>query len=241
MSNPRASQWERGFRETLDRAGFDLVHPFDLALYNADASVEHRLHDFGRPHARGLLVANTRALWPPFVRAVRDDAVVRASADPLECHLERTLHAAVVALPFAARAYLSHVVTPRPVPIQQISQRAHFAPLGPCHLCIHPEYGPWFALRAVVVCDHDAAIADTTEPPHPCAGCERPCVRALKIALDGGPATRDGVRAGWRRWAEVRTVCPLGRAHRYDDPQLEYHYTARREIVELKGIEPSTS
>jgi len=29
----------------------------------------------------------------------------------------------------------------------------------------------------------------------------------------------------WRAWLAVRDACPLGRAHRYTEPQVLYHYT----------------
>src|SRR5262245_65502167 len=52
-------------------AGLDLVQPFQVGWYNAVVDDAYRLPDFGRRAALGLLIGNTRALWPRFVDALR--------------------------------------------------------------------------------------------------------------------------------------------------------------------------
>ena len=104
---------------------------------------------------------------------------------------------------------------------------AGLAVLAPSHLAIHPTFGPWFALRAAIVVDVDGP------PPRPiparaCA-CDHGCGPALARALAAGPPTSaDELRARWRLWLAVRDACPVGRAHRYPDDQLTYHYTGDR-------------
>jgi methylmalonic aciduria homocystinuria type C protein len=84
---------------------------------------------------------------------------------------------------------------------------------------IHPIYGPWFALRAVILCDG-------TPPPRvqlaSSCTCDARCTDAFARATAAtGPDK-------WRAWLEVREACTLGREHRYSDEQIEYHYSFLR-------------
>nr|MBA3453558.1 hypothetical protein [Deltaproteobacteria bacterium] len=86
----------------LADAGFDLVHAFDPALAAREPGWERLA---GAPGV-GLLVGNTRALWPRFVAAMRDP-VLAAESDPLDRYTERTIEAAFPDAPilYAHRAY----------------------------------------------------------------------------------------------------------------------------------------
>lgn len=110
----------------------------------------------------------------------------------------------------------------------RLSGLAYYSPVT--HLCWHPTYGPWFALRAVVVAD--------LEGPPPAQPVAFPYAN---IEVDAAALMQQLVRAGgpsasveqWRRWAELRAL-----GARYTDPQhaycaeqLEYHYTRARGVL----------
>src|SRR5258708_5193454 len=83
-------------------AGLDLVHPFDVARYNAAASEAARLPDFGQANALGILIGNTRKLWPIFTRAFQVDGALSGAEHPLDAYVtERlsTLMASATTLP----------------------------------------------------------------------------------------------------------------------------------------------
>jgi methylmalonic aciduria homocystinuria type C protein len=203
------------FRGRCAEGGFDLVAPFDIADYNAMAAGDHQLPDHGRRHALAVVVGNTRRLWPVFLAACR---VARPlPPDPLDAYTVRVLSAAAEAegCPFAVR--WAHSTQPRPIPIQRVAAAAGLAQLAPCHLSIHPEHGPWIALRALLVFDAEPP-PPAPPPPHPCQGCPQPCMPALGQAL----TTTD-----WRAWLAVRDACPVGRGDRYSDSQIAYHYSKR--------------
>ena len=64
----------------------------------------------------------------------------------------------------------------------------------------------------------------------PC-DCARGCAaRRSRAALDGGRArgTTAELRERWRLWLAVRDACPVGRAHRYSDAQIRFHYAGER-------------
>ncbi len=184
----------------LAAAGFDLVHAFDAHAAAREPGWERLA---GGPRL-GLLVGNTRALWPVFF------AARRAEPDPLDRYTERTLTDAYP----GATIYFAHRAEDGTfLPFSRLAVATGFAALAPSHLVIHPIYGPWIALRGLVVIDG--------EPPprapivKPCT-CGEPCRRALAAAL---PTTDPGA------WLAVRDACTL-RAHRYDDDQIEFHYAA---------------
>ena len=186
---------------SLAAAGFDLAHPFDahalVAGWDALAAGP-RL---------GYLVGNTRALWEPFTRA-RQSPPLAAAADPLERYTEMTFEAL---LPHAQIFYAHRPYAGAYLPFQALAVATGLGALAASRLVIHPTYGPWFALRAVVLVD---GIPPATAPiAKPCV-CTAACPAALEAALAGGD---------WRAWLAVRDACTIA-AHRYSDEQIRYHY-----------------
>src|ERR1051325_343419 len=84
---------------SLAAAGFDIAHAFDAAAAARDV----RLAMLGGRERLGLLIGNTRALWPRFQDAMRDPGLA-AQRDPLDRYTERALDAAFP----GARIYYAH-------------------------------------------------------------------------------------------------------------------------------------
>jgi methylmalonic aciduria homocystinuria type C protein len=199
-------------------AGFDLIAPCAVTI--DDALIER----FDRPRALGLVIGNTRALWPRFLDALAADPALRAEADPLDRYTERSLRAAVADA--RAAIYFAHAPTPRGyVPMQALAVRAGLAALSPTGLCVHPIYGPWIALRAFIAVDADGPV-DAAPIAQPC-DCTDRCA-PLRAALDLRAARFAPDEHGWQAWLAMRDACPIGRAHRYGDDQIAYHYTRDR-------------
>ncbi|MBS1123926.1 MAG: Ferredoxin, partial [Deltaproteobacteria bacterium] len=187
----------------LADAGFDLAHGFDVDVVAREPGLE-RLASAG-PERAGLLVGNTRALWPKFVEAMRDPALA-ADPDPLERYTERTLSAIFG----DARIYYGHRHYDGAfLPLQRLAVASGLGALAASHLVIHPIYGPWFALRAAVVIAGPAPAA-LPVIAQPCQ-CAAACTQALAAALAS--------RADKRAWLAVRDACTL-RAWRYGEDQL---------------------
>lgn len=196
---------------SLDAAGFDIVHAFDAQACARAVGVD-RLLDPARP--LGLIVANTRALWPRFLAARAADPALAASRDPIEHYTESSvahaLDGADATCVFPHRQYDGAFL-----PFQRLAAAAGLATLTPTHLLVHPTYGPWFALRAVILV---AGTAPATTPLAPYE-CDAATLQAFEHALVAeGPES-------WRAWLAVRDACPLGREHRYGAAQIAYHYT----------------
>jgi methylmalonic aciduria homocystinuria type C protein len=178
-------------REALAAAGFDIVQPFDGALLDANRRA-------------GLLVGNTRALWPKFV----------AERTPGPHPFDRFVEARIGPLvPQGARVFYGHRMYDGAfVPLQPIAVASGLGALAQTHLVIHPIYGSWFALRAAIVMHGEAP--PPAPPAPPCI-----CTAACSAALERAQASND-----WRAWVAVRDACPVGRTYRYTDEQIEFHY-----------------
>jgi methylmalonic aciduria homocystinuria type C protein len=224
----------RPFQARCEAAGLDLVQPFGVATFHRGAPARERLAAFGRENALGLVVGNTRRLWDVFRDALRSDARLLAQADPLDAYVTAAITRAATELAPRALVSFAHVLEPAPIPIQRIAEAAGLAQLSPSHLSVHSIYGPWIALRAVVVVDVDFEEAEPAAggANRLCDGCARPCMPAFEAALRGATASGAplgaAIRDDFRPWVRVREVCPAGRAHRYDEGQIEYHYARRR-------------
>jgi methylmalonic aciduria homocystinuria type C protein len=209
------------------RAGFDIVHPFNVAHYNPAATATERLDDFGRRDALGVLFGNTRQLWPAFTRAYAADTALQSAAHPLDTYAVTRLTALLAEVTNArAQLVFSHVTQPRAFPIQRLAERVGLAGVSPSHLVIHPLHGPWLALRAVAVIDIAGPLEAPPLPESPCVGCSAPCVPALERALaaSGTPLSSASIAAHAHAWIAVRDACPVGRGSRYGDTQVAYHY-----------------
>jgi cyanocobalamin reductase (cyanide-eliminating) / alkylcobalamin dealkylase len=196
----------------LAAAGFDLAHAFDAAAAAREPGLGLLAPSPTRDERLGLLVGNTRALWPPFAAALAGPELA-ADPHPLQRYTEEAIDAAFP----GARIYYSHRRYGRAfLPFQRLAVATGLGALAPSQLVIHPIYGPWFALRAVIVA---AGTPPPARPPvaQPCR-CGPACTEALANAR-----TAAGPEA-WRAWLAVRDACPL-REHRYGEDQIHYHYT----------------
>jgi len=106
-------------------------------------------------------------------------------------------------------------------------------------LLIHPEFGPWFGIRALVFTDKALAPTEVTplDPFDPCTGCPAPCETACHGAAVGIPF--DGAACVSQRRAGVtcqlecdaRRACIIGREHAYDADVEAFHMAASLRAV----------
>jgi methylmalonic aciduria homocystinuria type C protein len=219
-------------------AGLDLVQPLRVGWYNDRIEAELRVPDLGRPANLAVLIGNTRVLWERFVEALRRDPGRAAGDDPLDDYVIAAITEVLSALPHRREVRWAHD-TRTPVAMQRLAQIAGLAHLAPSHLSVHPVFGPWIALRAVAILDVEGPAQPPPAPPNPCDRCEDACLAAYRRAVDlaGASATSHGALSEhWEHWRAIRDACPAGRAYRYGDAQIRYHYTKDRAIL-LGGID----
>lgn len=211
--------------------GLDLIQPFAVQWYNADVAAELALPTYERDPCLGILIGNTRALWPRFVSALRATPALLDDENPIDSYVEHAVTRACAGL--AYRYQIRWAQRSRELAIQQLAQRAGLAYLSPGHLSVHPTFGPWIALRAAIVVD---VAGPSLAPPAlapPCDDCQLRCAPAFAHAAATlvEPVNQAAVTPHWHLWLAARDACPIGRTYRYDDDQIGYHYTKDKRFL----------
>jgi cyanocobalamin reductase (cyanide-eliminating) / alkylcobalamin dealkylase len=217
------SDLARAFADRCGAAGLDLAASLQVGWYNDAVEPHLRLHDFGNPQSLAVLIGNTRALWPRLLDALRTDLELLDDANPVEAYTVRHVRQAAVGLETAYEIRWAHDTEPHPIAIQRLAHIAGLAYLAPSNLSVHPTFGPWIALRAVLVADVTGPPGPPPVLPKPCDDCEHACLAAFRRAM--------AEPVEWRHWLEIRDACPSGRAYRYDELQILYHYTKDRDAL----------
>ncbi len=122
------------------------------------------------------------------------------------------------------------------IPLQGLGSLAGWHHTSPLGLGIHPEFGLWYAYRAVILSNE--ALTPLTDAPggeSPCADCDdRPCIAACpaSAALESGFNVRacSSFRLPGDSPCEstclARQACPVDAEHRYGVDQMTYHCQA---------------
>lgn len=207
-------------RQPLQAAGLDLIAGTTVQAYNQVVPEGYELPDLNRQNTLAVVIGNTAALWPK-LGGVWDDPLYHP--DPVDRYTSQAIQACVDQLPLRSEVRFSFEAEPRRVAIQQLAHLAGLAWLSPSHLCVHPVFGPWIALRAAVVFDCDGLASTPLDPPCDCAV---GCLPAFEHAIAAGvPEGKTDLSDRWKDWVAFREACPVGAAYRYSDDQIRYHYT----------------
>jgi methylmalonic aciduria homocystinuria type C protein len=225
--------------ERLAPLGFEVLGAVASDVYNA--SLEDKLASYRIALAEhtgpsvALVVGNTRRLWPLFLEAFATTSLAD-ELNPLDAYSRRHIGAAAdrlgSELGVISSVRFSFDPPPNTVAIQRLTALAGAAEVSPIGLCVHPDYGPWFSLRAAVVLGIAGPGASTSAAT--CSGCtSKPCLgpREQVMALGAAGFSRELLAEHWQTWLAMRDACPIGRAERYSDPQVRYHYLKERSLL----------
>lgn len=219
---------------SLRASGLDISKALQAGWYNQSVALEHRLPDFGRPVSQALLIGNSRKIWSPFLGWLAYDPQRLELPDPLESYVEAAIGQALEALDAPYQIRFSHRPEPHHIAFQQLAEVAGLAWRSPAHLSIHPLYGCWMALRAVVVMDLPGPPGEPPGMEPLCGDCWSGCVPKLNKVLGADhlaiPDDRD-IAACWQDWLAIRDACPIGRVYRYSNDQIRYHYIKDRSFL----------
>jgi len=223
----------------LTPAGFDIVQPFDIHAYNAFAIENARLPsfpDFGRGHALACMIGNTKSAWAPFLAdyKTRYGGLTDHLENPFDQYSERSINSALTGIETSHKVRFGHHGGENFVSLLHASEASRFAKVSPAKLALHPDYGLWFALRAVVVFD----CAPVEHPPKEwtpsCLQCDAPCERVSQELMRRH--NNDWLACSWQERVTVRDACPIGRDARYSDAQIKYHYSRDKAVLESFGL-----
>ncbi|KAK9813724.1 hypothetical protein WJX73_005448 [Symbiochloris irregularis] len=254
----------RGVQDRLQRAGFDIVEPLCLGWYNeaVEDLQDSQIPLNTAPGAQTLavLVGNSKNMWTHLLEACRESPALLASQDPVDSYCERTIQAATSAEQRKTRIFYSHeeiagggyVAMQRLADITGCAYNDNLS-----HLSLHPRFGPWFALRALIVFD-GVKYTGQRKPRLPNPMCRQTASyvkTAVRTARTPSLAERSSsqelaeglrqsedadqdaevmaevMRRRWRKWVAVRDAPSPGHPWRYPEDMITYHYTSNKGVL----------
>jgi hypothetical protein len=240
--------------DELGREIGDAIAPFGLNLvgvaavdaYDALVPASYRLHD-GCGSVRSVMVIGNGggAFWAAYRAHVGRHPELATHVHPLddftrlvvEEHIATSLARAgirgVLRFPFDRDA--------PPLSFVHLAEAAGLGRRSLLGILVHPEFGPWMALRAALLLERPARAARPAAAFDPCATCvERPCIAAcpgVAIAASGWDVERCmtqrlAAEGNCDDACHARVACVYGRAHRYPPEAIAYHQGRAREVME---------
>jgi len=214
----------------LDAAGLNLRGALAAPDYDARVPPAWRLAEW-LPGARSVWVIGSGgpALWSALEASGR-----AAERDPLDAHTARALARCVALLREAgqnARAAFAH--ERRAGAYADLVALGHAAGLGApsrLGLLLHPLYGPWLSLRALLATTLALPASAPLAGFDPCHGCPAPCASACHgraVSPTGFEVARCAAtrrrEPRCRLRCDARHACVLGQAHAYEDAAEAHH------------------
>jgi epoxyqueuosine reductase QueG len=213
-------------RLALAGSGIELVASCGIAAYDARAPEAYRSAAL-MPSARGVVVAASAGpgLWRGFLPRMQTAPHRWSDPHPYDMFVAELLgraDRALAAAGIAFRRFEAAFHAPMPLHFVALGQLVGLGSIGPFALLIHPEHGPWWALRGAWLVDAD--VDPPLDPRPPCPGCSAPCVGGWQNATGRVDAATPA----------VRSRCVVGQASRYDDDQIAYHYDRATTVGRLR-------
>jgi len=226
-SAPRLDEASRAWPEfatSLLESGFNTAGVLRAHDYDAIVPAAWQSQSL-LPGARSALVlaCGGRSFGEAFARSreARD-----GRADPVDRFTERTVSGAIL------RRREPHLAANALYYWEQ--QDGHFADFvalaracglgSPSRLgvLIHPHYGPWVAIRAVILTQAPLSVTPSLQTPSPCQDCPAPCAAACpgaalaRLDFDVSACVRTTLsRETCRLRCDARRACVIGREHAY--------------------------
>ncbi|NP_001108361.2 cyanocobalamin reductase / alkylcobalamin dealkylase [Danio rerio] len=228
ISSERVEELLRTFRESLKAKGFE-IYPFKVGWYNAVLTAAHHLQYPADTLA--VLVISTPAMFEcaflPFLQSQSCESL----RDPIDQCTAHTLSACIslcFANQFVDVSYDYEMLPSRkPKFLAQtaahVSGAAYYYQTSDIHnppwgekkmfgVCVHPQLGGWFAIRALLVFrDVQAGAGFQQRDPADCV-----CTQEERIRL------LESFNLRWRDWS-YRDIVPA--EDRYSDQQKQYFIT----------------
>ncbi len=218
--------------------GLNLIGATTAPAYDAIVPAPYRL---GRAVGGTIVVVGNGggAFWTAYRDHLARHPAALEVAHPLDAFTTEVMenHALAVAagLGLRPRLHLPFRAGPPRLSFVHLAEAAGLGRRGLLGVLIHPEFGPWMALRGALVVDGDVEAPRPAAGFDPCPSCrDRPCIAACPGFAVTHPGGWDVPRCIDLRVASAaanpcvdrchaRVACVYGRPHRYPDEALAYH------------------
>ena len=204
-------------RRKLSTSGFDILHPFSVE--DLDGSILKHLPVEDLSEKMGYLIGNTGNIWDCFIDWLGQQANWSEIVDPLETFVEETIERCVGQ---DALIFWTHETKQYIVPVQRMAYQTGLAYLSAGQFNIHPQFGPWFALRAVVIVSGQRNCNPKVSNPST-EDIEVESAALFNQLLES--------KATWQEWLSLRDLYEVGRTYRYSEAQIRYHYTRDKTVL----------
>jgi hypothetical protein len=225
--------------------GLNLIGTTTPAAYDALVPESHRL---GAAHDGAIVVIGNGggAFWAAYRAHCAGDPAWAAREDPLDAFTALVLerHASTVAERHGLRPELRFPFREATLSFVHLAEAAGLGRRGLLRVLLHPEFGPWMALRGALFVA--AALPPAPRPAagfDPCPACrDRPCVAACPGEAmrppDGWDVPRcidfrvaRGAASPCLDRCHARVACVYGRHHVYPVDALAHHHGRAFEVM----------
>jgi epoxyqueuosine reductase QueG len=234
--------------ESLAPYGFNLIGTTTILAYEALVPPQYRISSL-LPGAKTLVVIGNGGgdFWSGFhAYCETHPGYLQEREHPLDDYTSTTIETVLTHHLQAANAAYRYLYPFRfwaePVSFMHLARAANIAGPSILGVVVHPQYGPWMALRAAVLLDQEVSMPPQAPGFDPCPTCqERACIKAC-------PAGAVAPTTGWDipaciqhrlrietdcvDYCHARYDCVYGREYHYPPDELQYHQ--RRSFVEMQ-------
>jgi hypothetical protein len=229
--------------------GLDLVGTTTIAAYDALVPPSYRFAAEDAPGAVIVIGNGGAGFWSAYRTHLARHPQHATRAHPLDDFTAWVME--TVAVPVAEDQGLGPSLrlpfreTTPPLSFVHLAEAAGLGRRSLLGVLVHPEYGPWMALRGALLVSAAPPAARPAAGFDPCAHCiERPCLAACPGTAVHHPSGWDVPRCIDFRVAagdgnpcldrcHARVACVYGRRHRYPDDALAYHQ--QRAFAVMRG------
>jgi len=223
-------------RRRLAPHGLNLVGTTEIATYDAVVPPAWLLGPRAGDARTAVVIGNGGgAFWVAFQRHLAAHPAAGRVADPLDAFTRHAVGDAIAPLRDdlgGARLVFPFELHPLPVSFVHLAECAGLGRRSLLGLLVHPEYGPWMALRAAILVSFSLSAPRPADGFDPCPTCvERPCIAACPVGAVGSggwdvprcAAHRIAVPEDCGPGCHSRIACVYGREHRYPPDAMAFH------------------
>jgi hypothetical protein len=223
-------------RARLGPHGLNLVGTTEVATYDAVVPPAWLLGPRAGDARTAVVIGNGGGgFWAAFQRHLATDPAAGRVPDPLDAFTRQVVGEAIAPLHDelgSARVVFPFELHPVAVSFVHLAECAGLGRRSLLGVLVHPEYGPWMALRAAILVPFALSAPRPADGFDPCPTCvERPCIAACPVGAVG-PSGWDVPRCAAHRIAfpgdcgsgcHSRIACVYGREHRYPPDAMAFH------------------